>query len=103
MAKLTTESGETLNVRNVALFARDVDVTFDGGPGGIGRPGSRGEPDRCEYTLSRRHSSRLRYMARGEMELPGAEVLELTGFEVIRDSRGSPDVRVRSRVERMAR
>ena len=100
MAKLTMTDGCSVTIHNVALFRGDTDITFEETPAGVGQPVGRREPDRCEYTLSRKSSMKLRYATNGEIELSSAEVFALTDFETIRDSHGSPNVRVRSCVKK---
>jgi len=100
MAKLTMTDGSSVNIHNLALFRGDTDIALEETPDGVEDSVGRREPDRCEYTLSRKSSMRLRYATCCEIELFSAEVFTLTDFETIRDSHGSPNVRIRSRVKK---
>ena len=100
MAKLTMTDGCSVTIHNIALFHGDTDITFEETPDGVAQSVLRREPDRCEYTLPRKSSLKLRYETHCEIELSSAEVLTLTDFQTIRDSHGSANVRVRSLVKK---
>ena len=98
MAKLTMTDGCSFTIHNLALFRPGADSAIEEPPGRAASGAQ--EPDRCEFTFPRKAWAKMRYFTQSEIELPDGEVFTLTDLELIRDSHGSPNVRVRSRVKK---
>jgi len=97
MAKLTMMDGCSITIHNLALFRSGGEVAIVEPPAGGVAFGAQ-DPDSCEFTFARKAWAKMRYFPRSEIELPNGEVFTLTDLELMRDSHGSPNVRVRSRV-----
>ncbi len=102
MAKLTMSDGCCVTVHNLALYHGRFDVSSaeSAEPGAaataadVTAEGS-GETDHCEFSLPRKAWKRLLYAVPCEIELFNRAVFTADGFETLRDSPRSPNVRIR--------